>query len=303
MKYISLFSGVEGATLAFDALGWTPVAFCEVDEYPASVLANKFPGVPNLGDVSKIDWSEYHGAADVCIGGFPCQSYSVAGLRDGLADPRGQLMLEFLRACKEIDPEWIIGENVPGLLSSNGGRDFETFLNAVAILWPRGGVSWRVLDSQFVRVPDRASDGSVTGWFGPVAQRRRRVFLVVNTRDWRRAAAVLLEPEGMCGDTQTSREKREELAADARRRASASRGEGVAFSQNTREEVRLIGGNGDHVGAIAGRPDSKGQGRSLICQTVTMAHGQANAEVCEDGLVPTLTRIHEAPIVAREQDP
>lgn len=139
MRYISLFSGVEAATLAWEPLGWEPVAFAEIEPFPSAVLAYRWPDVPNLGDITKVDWSKYHGAADIVVGGFPCQSYSVAGLRKGLADPRGNLMLEFLKACREIDPEWVIGENVPGLLSSNGGRDFQTLLEAVAILWPRGG--------------------------------------------------------------------------------------------------------------------------------------------------------------------
>ena len=224
MRYISLFSGVEAATLAWETLGWEPVAFCEKEEFPSAVLAERFPDVPNLGDITKVDWSEYRGAADVAIGGFPCQSYSIAGLRKGLADPRGELMLEFLRACREIDPEWVVGENVPGLLSSHGGRDFQTLLDAVAILWPDGGAAWRVLDAQFARVPVRDGDGRVAGWFGPVAQRRRRLFLVVNTRDWRRAGAVLFEPDCLRGDNPSSKQKREELARAAGR-GSGARGD------------------------------------------------------------------------------
>lgn len=202
MRYISLFSGVEAATLASEPLGWEPVAFCEVDDFPSAVLAARFPDVPNLGDVTKVDWSKYHGAADLVIGGFPCQSYSIAGLRKGLDEPRGQLMLEFLAACRDIDPEWIVAENVPGLLSSGRGGDFKTFLEAVAILWPRGGVAWRILDSQ---------------WFG-VAQRRRRVFAVINTRDWRRAAEVLLDEHCLRGNTPTRDEAREAAATNAQGR-------------------------------------------------------------------------------------
>ena len=287
MKFLSLFSGIEAASLAWEPLGWECMAVCENDEFPAAVLAARWPDVENLGDITKVNWGDFierSGRPDVILGGSPCQSFSIAGGRESL-DGESRLMYEYIRACAEVRSPWIVWENVVGALNTKDNA----FGQLLGSLQDIGYVSlaWRVLDAQF---------------FG-VAQRRRRVFLVGHLGDGGSAAAVLLEPEGMCGDTKTSREKREELAADARRRASASRGEGVAFSQNTREEVRLIGGNGDHVGAIAGRPDSKGQGRSLICQTVTMAHGQANAEVCEDGLVPTLTRIHEAPIVAREQDP
>ena len=203
LDYISLFSGIEAATVAWEPLGWIPVAFAEVEPFPSAVLAARWPDVPNLGDVTKIDWSKWNGKADLVIGGSPCQSFSIAGLRKGLADPRGNLMLEYLRACYEIDPEWVIWENVPGVLSADGRRAFQTFLEAVVELWPRGGVCWRVLDAQF---------------FG-VAQRRRRVFAVINTRDWRRSLAVLQEPGGMFGDNPSSREKRQELARTAGYRA------------------------------------------------------------------------------------
>lgn len=252
MRYISLFSGIEAATVAWEPLGWEPVAFAEFEAFPNAVLAARWPGVPNLGDVTKVDWSEYRGKCDLVIGGSPCQSFSIAGLRKGLADPRGNLMLEYLRACYEIQPEWIVWENVPGVLSADGRRAFQTFLEAVVELWPGGGVCWRVLDAQF---------------FG-VAQRRRRLFAVINTRDWRRSAAVLLEPGCLRGDIESSREKRQELAAAAGfgagargfkfHQGSAAHGIGqeeynpavLSFTQNQRDEVRLENGDGSRVGAI-----------------------------------------------------
>lgn len=140
MKYISLFSGIEAASVAWNPLGCEPIAFCEFDKTPSKVLAKNFPNIPNLGDVTKVDWNKYHGTANIVVGGSPCQAFSVAGARKGLNDLRGQLMLEYLRACAEIDPEWIVWENVPGVLSSNGGRDFATLLNCVSKLWgARGG--------------------------------------------------------------------------------------------------------------------------------------------------------------------
>lgn len=196
IRYISLFSGIEAATVAWHQLGWKPIAYAEIESFPKAVLRQHNPEVPDLGDMTKVDWKQYHHAADVVVGGSPCQAFSIAGLRKALDDPRGQLMLEYLRACAEIDPEWIIWENVPGVLSAEHGRAFQSLLEAVAELWPDGGGAWRVLDAQF---------------FG-VAQRRERVFLVVNTRDWRRAAPVLFERESLCWDHQSSREKRKSLA-------------------------------------------------------------------------------------------
>ena len=197
MRYISLFSGIEAATVAWRPLGWEPVAFSEIDPFPKAVLAHHYPGVPDLGDMTGINWKEYHGTADVVVGGSPCNSFSVAGLRKGLDDPRGQLMLQYFRACHDIDPEWIVWENVPGVLSAHHGCAFGTLLACVAELWPDGGASWRVLDSQF---------------YG-VAQRRRRVFVVINTRDWKRAAPVLFERESLRWDYPTGKEKRQALAA------------------------------------------------------------------------------------------
>lgn len=195
LRYISLFSGIEAASVAWQPLGWEPVAYAEIEPFPKAVLKHHYPNVPDLGDMTKVNWKEYHHAADVVVGGSPCQAFSIAGLRKALDDPRGQLMLEYLRACAEIDPEWIVWENVPGVLSAEHGRAFQSLLEAVAELWPDGGAAWRVLDAQF---------------FG-VAQRRERVFVVVNTRDWRRAAPVLFERESLCWDSASSREKRKAL--------------------------------------------------------------------------------------------
>jgi DNA (cytosine-5)-methyltransferase 1 len=134
---------------------------------------------------------------DLLVGGTPCQSFSVAGLRKGLDDPRGNLMLTFLSIADKFRPKWIVWENVPGVLSSNGGKDFGTFLGALGELGY--GFAYRVLDAQH---------------FG-VAQRRRRVFVVGYLGDWRVAAAVLFERESLQGNTKPSRKKREEVTPDA----------------------------------------------------------------------------------------
>jgi len=196
MIYGSVCSGIEAATQAWHPLGWTPAFFSEVDKFPSVVLAHHYGsnmpdephsdnGVPNYGDMTEFErWPDH--AIDVLVGGTPCQSFSVAGLRKGLADPRGNLMLTFGAIAQRYKPKWIVWENVPGVLSSNEGRDFGTFLR---LLGECGyGFAYRVLDAQYVRVER----------FGrAVPQRRRRVFVVGYLGDWRRAAAVLFEPEGM----------------------------------------------------------------------------------------------------------
>ena len=197
MRYVSVFSGVEAATLAWDQLGWEPVAFSEIDPFPAAVLAERFLNVPNLGDITQIDWSEI-GSVDLVVGGSPCQSFSVAGRREGLAGASG-LMFEYIRCVRELRPRWFVWENVPGALSSEDGAAFGQLLGELDALGY--GIAWRVLDAQF---------------FG-VAQRRRRVFLVGSLGDGgaERACEVLFEPESLRWDPTPSREKRKELAARA----------------------------------------------------------------------------------------
>lgn len=202
MRYLSVFSGIEAASAAWGPLGWEPVAFCEFDGFPSAVLAHRFPEVPNLGDITKVDWSKYRGAVDVVVGGSPCQSFSIAGNRTGLDGASG-LMWEYVRCVREVRPRWFVWENVPGALSSGGGEDFRCLLESMDELGY--GLAWRVLDAQF---------------FG-VAQRRRRVFLVGSLGE-RRSADVLFEPDCLRWDHQSSRDKRQELAAGAERGAGGS---------------------------------------------------------------------------------
>ena len=148
MKYLSICSGIEAATVAWHPLGWTPVAFSEIEPFPSAVLAHHYPNVPNLGDMTQhATWPIYAGDIDLLVGGTPCQSFSVAGLRKGLSDPRGGLMLTYLEIARRLRPRWVVWENVPGVLSSNGGRDFGSFLGALGEL----GYGWayRVLDAQW----------------------------------------------------------------------------------------------------------------------------------------------------------
>jgi len=158
------------------------------------------------GDSGGNDASEtrYGNAPDILVGGTPCQSFSVAGLRKGLDDPRGNLMLVFGAIADHFKPTWIVWENVPGVLSSNGGRDFGSFIKMLGELGY--GVAYRVLDAQY---------------FG-VAQRRRRVFVVGYLGDWRRAAAVLFESESLSGNPAPSRKAGKDVAVGVAQGATGS---------------------------------------------------------------------------------
>ena len=188
MRYGSVCSGIEAATVAWHSLGWLPSFFSEIEKFPREVLAHHYPDVPLHGDFTTIGENQY-GSIDLLVGGTPCQSFSVAGLRKGLDDERGNLSLEFIKLAQRERPRWVVWENVPGVLSSNGGKDFGSFLGALGEIGY--GFAYRVLDAQY---------------FG-VAQRRRRVFVVGYFGDWRRAAAVLFERESLRWNPAPSREK------------------------------------------------------------------------------------------------
>lgn len=298
MRYVSLFSGIEAASVAWGPLGWEPMCFCEVDPFPSAVLEQRFPGVPNLGDVSEVDWGgfvEASGRPDVVVGGSPCQSFSVAGKREGLRGASG-LMWEFVRAVREVVPRWVVWENVPGALSSSGGEDFRCLLASLDELGY--GLAWRVLDAQF---------------FG-VAQRRRRVFLVGRLGDPSGAVEVLFEPDGLSWDFGTGREKRSELAAGAGGGAEAPvvqlKGNAIdrdtsqngqwacdpdengaytlnstdvdgvlAFAANQRGEVRLQGGDGSVTGAIPANQSGK-QINGVVCIADDAANATVDEELC-----------------------
>lgn len=196
MRYLSVCSGIEAASVAWHSMGWKPVAFSEIDPFASAVLAARFPDVPNLGTMENYrEWNIEQGAVDVLVGGTPCQSFSVAGLRRGLDDPRGNLALVYLGLVDRFRPRYVVWENVPGVLSADGGRAFGAFLGGLAQLGY--GFAYRVLDAQWCRVDSHPR---------AVPQRRRRVFVVgCAGGDWRRAASVLLEPEGVRGNPPTRR--------------------------------------------------------------------------------------------------
>ena len=193
MKYLSVCSGIEAASVAWHPLGWEAFAYSEIEKFPCAVLKHHYPETPNFGDMTKFkEWP--HATIDVLVGGTPCQSFSIAGLRKGLDDPRGNLMLTYLAIADKYRPKWIVWENVPGVLSSNGGRDFGSLLGGLAKLGY--GFAYRVLDAQYVR-----TDGHPYA----VPQRRRRVFVVGHIGSWQRPAAVLFDRESLSGNPAPSR--------------------------------------------------------------------------------------------------
>ncbi|WKV98313.1 DNA cytosine methyltransferase [Pseudomonas sp. H22_DOA] len=209
ITYGSVCSGIEAATLAWKPLGMSATWFAEIEPFPSAVLAHHYPNTPNLGDMTKLGAQVLAGkiaAPDVLVGGTPCQAFSVAGMREGLTDPRGALTIKYVELADAVDyvragqrkPACVVvWENVPGVLSDKGNA-FGCFLGALAgedcelqpsgKKWPDAGcvygpkrtIAWRILDAQY---------------FG-LAQRRRRVFVVASARDGLDPTEVLFEREG-----------------------------------------------------------------------------------------------------------
>ncbi|ECD4212445.1 Dam family site-specific DNA-(adenine-N6)-methyltransferase [Salmonella enterica subsp. enterica serovar Gatuni] len=258
MKYGSVCSGIEAASKAWEPLGWKPAWFSEIEPFPSAVLACHWPEVTNLGDMTKIADAVRTGeveAPDVLVGGTPCQAFSIAGLREGLSDDRGQLTLSYVELANAIDAKRrergeqesiIVWENVPGVLSSKDNA-FGCFLAGLAgescELQPAGGkwthagcvsgpervIAWRVLDAQF---------------FG-VAQRRRRVFVVASARKGFDPAAVLFELDSVRRDSAPSRESQPEIARNAGERSKVgSHWDNPANPHPTLNQSSNIGGIG-----------------------------------------------------------
>lgn len=285
-RYVSIFSGVEAATLAWEPLGWEPVAFSEIEPFPCAVLAERWPDVPNLGDITKIDWKDkIDGAIDLVVGGSPCQSFSVAGKREGLKGASG-LMFEYIRCVQELRPRWILWENVPGALTSEDGGAFGQLLSEMDELGY--SLAWRVLDAQF---------------FG-VAQRRRRLFLVGHL-GVESPAEVLFEPGCLSGNPQSSREKRKELARRAGRSAAcagfkysaAPRANTIGYAEEQANTLTAdwhapavlplpntaLSQYGTEIaGCLTARGDSSpcaDRGQNIVCMTGTQAHCHISDEI------------------------
>lgn len=252
IRYLSLCSGIEAASVAWHPLGWQPVAFAEIEPFPNAVLAHHYPHVPNLGDMTIIDGSKYRGTVELIVGGTPCQSFSVAGKRCGISDPRGALALAFVRLVRDVSPRWLIWENVPGVFSSGGGADFKAF--ATALVKCGYHVAWRVLDAQYFGVP----------------QRRRRVFLVGHLGDWRPAAAVLFEPHSLRGNSAARKKKAQNLAGTVDASLGRSRGAGTPPGAVTQALTGRLGNGAD---------DNKAQGGFYIPHDGSPCHDRRPTNV------------------------
>lgn len=213
MIFGSVCSGIESASVAWAPLGWRAAFHAEIEPFANAVLRHHYPTVPNHGDIRKFqEWPRH--AIELLVGGTPCQSFSIAGGRGGLDDARGNLMFSYGAIARRYRPRWLVWENVPGVFSSDDGRDFASLLGFLAGRriqvpvdgWRSAGVvegyegayglAWRVLDAQFTRTP---------GFPFAIPQKRRRVFVVGYLGNWRRAGAVLFEPESLLGDNRPRR--------------------------------------------------------------------------------------------------
>lgn len=264
MRFLSVCSGIEAASVAWRPLGWQPVAFAEIAAFPAALLSFRYPDVPNLGDLRDINGADFRGKTDVLVGGTPCQSFSVAGLRRGLEDERGNLALEFVRIADESAPAFVVWENVPGVLSDRGNA-FGCFLGALAgetsqleppggrwanagyVLGPGRAIAWRTLDAQY---------------FG-LAQRRKRVFLVACPRSGADPRKVLFEYGGLRRDSAPGREAGADLAGTLDASLGSSRGAGTPPGAVTQA---LTGRMGE-----GGPDDNKAQGGFYVPEIVAQA--------------------------------
>ena len=296
LTFGSVCSGIEAASVAWAGFDAKPSWFAEIEAFPSSVLAHHYPDVPNLGDMTRIAELVSAGvldAPDVLVGGTPCQSFSLAGLRAGLSDPRGGLTLAFVELADAIDgvrdePCVVVWENVPGVLSSKDNA-FGCFLaglagedeplipagskwsNAGVVLGPQRAVAWRVLDAQY---------------FG-VAQRRRRVFVVASARKGFDPATVLFEWDGVRRDTAPSREARQ-VAPTIPSRSTAGGGLGTDFDCDGGLIAHTLRGEG-----FDASEDGTGRGTPLgPVAMINMQGSKGNAVAQADGPSFTLNAMH-----------
>lgn len=268
ISFGSLCSGIEAASAAWHPLGWEPAWLSEVAPFPSAVLAHRYPGVPNLGDMTAIDVNEHVANIDVLIGGTPCQAFSVAGLRKSLDDDRGNLSLAFCRLARRIAEfgrlKFVVWENVPGVLSTKDNA-FGCFLSGLVgesvpcspagekwthagcVYGPEGSAAWRILDAQF---------------FG-LAQRRKRVFVVCCPGGWADPSAILFESEGVRRDSPPSRETREGIAASLTRGADSG-GRGGYAGRRREDDVNIMAALTSSGRGVSRAGESRGQDPLIV---------------------------------------
>ena len=275
MNYLSVCSGIEAATVAWHHMGWNPAGFSEIEKFPSQVLAHHYPQVTNFGDMTKYKEWNINDTVGLLVGGTPCQSFSVAGLRKGLDDPRGNLALTYVGILDKFRPKWCIWENVPGVLSSGNGRDFGAFLGALAELGY--GFAYRVLDAQNFGVP----------------QRRRRVFVVGCLGSWEFAAKVLFESESLRGNIKTGRGEKKDIAncltkspaSHSSYNPARSEGNAIVVKWSADIASTLNASFGEKLGLENQHINS---GAPLFVQSVYENHG-TDSRIKEIAISPTVT--------------
>ncbi|ECI7832476.1 Dam family site-specific DNA-(adenine-N6)-methyltransferase [Salmonella enterica subsp. enterica] len=328
LSYGSVCSGIEAASIAWEPLGMRPVWFSEIEPFPCAVLAERWPEVPNLGDMTKIAASiavNEVTAPDLLVGGTPCQAFSIAGLRRGLADKRGQLTLAYVELVNAIDysrirqglpPAIFCWENVPGVLSSKDNA-FGCFLAGLAgedepfEPGPRpergkNSTFWRWDKKARKHYPKWPQSGCVVGrqrklawrvldaeYFG-VPQRRHRVFVVGSAGEGFDPETILFEFEGVRRNTPPSKKTWQTVAAPTANGVGTC---GADDNQGQAGHLQVVGALAAHsfTGGAGGRPEGAAAGHFI--PVAVMAHGQGGAEIKTDDSAPTLTCNHEAPIV------
>jgi len=243
VRFVSLFAGVGGFDLGFEQAGMTCVGQVEIDKKCVEVLDKHWPTVPRHDDVvTAREWADEQGLVgkvDLVCGGFPCQDVSVAGKRAGLAGQRTGLFWDALAFASHVQAEWVVLENVPGLLSSNEGRDFGVVISALADAGYRH-VEWRVLDSQFFGVP----------------QRRRRVFVVASVRE-PSGSAVFVESESLRRDLAASNPEGGETSIRVGSSIAFSHTQGLNIQPSARVWPTLRSGGGGHAVSVVRKDDTQ----------------------------------------------
>ena len=280
MRYGSVCSGIEAATVAWHQLGWKAAWYSEIEKFPSAVLAHHHPTTPNLGDMTRLHDHPGRTPIDLLVGGTPCQSFSIAGLRGGMADARGNLALVFIQLLRRARARWVLWENVPGVLSSADGKDLGSFFGGLVgrelvvpeegwggagVIEPSTpddyGIAWRVLDAQYFGVP----------------QRRQRIFVVGHLGDWRPAAAVLFESIGLSRDSAPRRQAGQGASRDVGRSLKASSGPKGAEDHETLVAHTL-------TRRYDSSPDGSGRGTPIV----PIAFGSKDHGADAGEIAPTL---------------